>query len=135
MYRHIIPKGSLAAEHRRLIKHDLDELSEDKPWLVQVKEYKSNRSLQQNSFLHAVPLRIICDETGYDIEDMKAYLMGEAFGWEEFEIMGQKRKRPRLSTSELNVEQFSWFMEWIEKWAAEALGLIIPKPNEVIADD
>lgn len=132
MIRHIIPKGDLAAEHRRLIKNDIDELPSDKPWLVQVKEYKTRRSLEQNSYLHAVPLRMICDETGYEIDDMKAYLMGTAFGWEEYEIMGSPRKRPRLTTSELNVEQMSWFFEWLEQWASQELGLIIPKPNEVI---
>jgi hypothetical protein len=132
IYRHIIPSGDLAAEHRRLIKADIDELPSDKPLLVQIKLYKSRRSLEQNSYLHAVPLKLICDETGYEIEDMKAYLMGEAFGWVEYEIMGNTRKKPRLTTSQLNKEQMSWFFEWLEQWAAQTLDLIIPKPNEVI---
>ena len=132
MIRHIIPKGDLAAEHRRLVKEEIDQLPDDKPWLVQAKQYKSRHTLEQNSFLHAVPLRMICNETGYELEDMKTYLMGQAFGWEEYEIMGQPRKRPRLTTSQLDKEQFSWFMEWLEAWAAQELDMIIPKPNEVI---
>lgn len=132
MIRHIIPKGDLAAEHRRLVKHEIDTLDPKISWLVQVKQYRKPRSLEQNSFLHAVPLKLISEHTGYEIEDLKTYLMGEAFGWEEYEIMGEKRKRPRKTTSQLNTEEFTWFLDWLESWAAQKLDLLIPKPGETI---
>jgi hypothetical protein len=132
MIRHIIPKGDLSAEHKRLVRQQIDDLSSDKPWLVQVTQYRRKRTLEQNSFLHAVPLKIICDFTGYELHDMKQWLMGQAFGWEQYEVMGEPRKRPRLTTSQLNTEQFNWFLEWLEAWASQELGLIVPKPNETI---
>ena len=134
MIRHIIPKDRLAAEHKRLVKQEIDDLPTNRAWLVQVKQYQRRRTLNQNSFLHAVPLKLICEHTGYEIDDMKQWLMGTAFGWEEYEIMGAHRKRPRLGTSDLTAEQFNWFLEWLEQWSSQELGLILPKPNEVIED-
>ena len=130
--KHIIPKGDLSAEHKRLIKQQIDDLPDDKPWLIVAQIYRRKRTLEQNSFLHAVPLKLIADYTGHSIDDMKTYLCGTAFGWDEYEVMGEPRKRPRLTTSQLNTEQFNWFLEWLEAWAAQELGMIIPKPNEVI---
>jgi hypothetical protein len=130
--RHIIPKGDLSRQHKLMVIAEINDLPDDRPWLIQATKYVRRRTLDQNSFLHGVPLKMICDHTGYDIEDIKAYLMGQAFGWEEYEIFGNPRKRPRLSTSQLNTEQFNWFLEWLEAWASQELGMTIPKPNEVI---
>jgi hypothetical protein len=130
--RHIIPKGDLAGEHRRLVIQQIAELPNDQPWIIQVEKYSKRRTLQQNAFLHAVPLRMLADETGHDVEDLKTYLLGECFGWEAYEMFGERRKRPTLSSSQLSVEQFAHFLDWIEAWAVENLGMIIPKPNEYI---
>lgn len=134
MIRHIIPKGDLSAEHKRLIKNEIDSLDPAKTWLVQAGEYKKKRSLEQNAFLHAVPLRMIADFTGHDIDDMKDFLLGEAFGWQEYEVFGQLRRKPMKRSSQLNAEQFNFFLDFIESWAAEALDMVIPKPNEIIED-
>lgn len=101
-----------------------------KVYSVTIEEYDPPRSLSQNAFLHAVPLRLICDATGYDIDEMKDYLLGEAFGWEEKEIMGHTSVRPLRRSGSLKRKEFSWFLEWIEAWAMSTLGLLIPRPNE-----
>ena len=134
MIRHIIPKGDLSNQHKLMVIAEINDLPDNKPWLVQVKQYQRRRTLEQNSFLHAVPLKLICEHTGYELDDMKQWLMGAAFGWEEYEVMGEPRRRPRLTTSMLNAEQFNWFLDWLEQWSSQELGLIIPKPNEVIED-
>jgi hypothetical protein len=134
MIRHIIPKGDLSAEHKRLVRQQLDDLPDDKPWLIQAQVYRRKRTLEQNSFLHAVPMKIICDHTGHSLDDMKIYLMGRAFGEVEYEVMGEIKTRPRLGTSQLNTEQFAWFLDWLEAWASQELGLLIPKPGEIIED-
>lgn len=110
----------------------INGLDTTKAWVVEVKLFKKKRSLNQNAFLHAVPLKIICDHTGYDIEDMKTYLLGTAYGWEEYRMFGETRKRPMKRSHELKTDEFNWFLEWIEAWAARELQLAIPKPNEVI---
>jgi hypothetical protein len=128
--RYIIHKDD--AIRRENARAAISELSNDKPWVVEIKPYVKKRSLEQNAFLHAVPLRMIADETGHDVEDMKTYLMGEAFGWLDYEVMGSPRRKPLLGTSELNAKQFMWFLEWVEAWAVRELGMMIPKPNEVL---
>jgi len=130
--RYIIHKDD--AIRRENARAAISDLSNDKPWVVEIKPYVKKRSLEQNSFLHAVPLRMICDETGYDIDDMKTYLLGEAFGWIEFDLLGSPRKKPLYRSSELNRKQFMWFLEWIEAWAVKELGMMIPKPNEELPE-
>ena len=129
--RYIIHKGG-DIERRHNACNTIHDLDPDKVWAIEIKEHTKNRSLAQNSFLHAVPLRMICDHTGYEIDDMKTYLLGEAFGWVEFELLGSPRKKPLYRSSELNRKQFAWFLEWLEAWAVRELDMILPKPNEVL---
>jgi hypothetical protein len=132
--KYLIPKGDKATHYRNKVIATVTELSEDKPWRVTIERYVKKRSNDQNSFLHAVPLRMICDETGHEMDDMKDYLLGTAFGWEEYEVMGSPRKRPVRRSSSLNTAEFTHFLEWIEAWAAQELGMIIPRPNETLED-
>lgn len=132
MIRHILPKGDLSAEHKRMVKDQIDALPDSRAWLVQVKRYQRRRSLEQNAFLHAVPLKLISEHTGMEMDDIKTYVMSKAFGTKEIEIAGETISRPLKGTSDLDVEQFNWFLEWLEAWAAQELGIVIPKPNEII---
>lgn len=133
-FRQIIRKGSLFEDQMgRAVKH-IVELDGNKDWLVQVQEYKRKRSGNQNSFLHAVPLKMICEATGNDIEDVKTFLLGEAFGWQEIEVFGQTRRKPMKRSSELNTAEFTYLIEFIEQWAAHNLDMVIPRPNEYIQE-
>lgn len=104
----------------------------DKPLAVEIKPFIKNRSQAQNDFLHAVTLRILSDETGETIENLKEYLLGEAFGWDAVVYLNNREvHRPvKRNTSTLNVKEFSWFIEWCESWAATTLGITIPRPGE-----
>ena len=99
---------------------------------VEIKPFVEKRSQAQNDFLHGVTLRILSDETGESIEDLKEYLLGEAFGWENKAAFdGRTFFRPvKRNTSRLTVKEFSWFIEWCESWAASTLGVAIPRPGE-----
>ena len=135
MIRHVIPKGNLAHEHKIKVCVMIGDLDENRAHLVQVTQYRKKRSLEQNAFVHAVPLKIISEHTGMEIEDLKSYLLGKAFGFVEFEMFGERRKRPAKRSSELNTAQFSFWMEFIEAWASQELQLIIPRPNEYLIDE
>jgi hypothetical protein len=117
---------------RQLAMQELAVLPCDPPHAVSIERYHAKRTLDQNAFLHAVPLRIIAEHTGYSLDDIKDYLLGEAFGWEQYEIMGRQCSRPLKRSSDLTVKEFGWFLEWIEAWAADTLGLIVPRPDEAI---
>jgi len=116
----------------RLVLRELGLLDLKKPWLVQVEPWVARRSLDQNAFLHAVPLRLICNHTGHSIDEMKDYLLMEAFGTVEKDVLGKIIVRPVKRSSDLNTKEFSWFLDWIENWAIETVGLLIPRPNEII---
>lgn len=111
---------------------DISTLDLRKPYVVTIEEYHPQRSLDQNAFLHAVPLRLLSDATGFETEEMKDYLLGEAFGWDESEVFGRKVTRPLRRSSSLSTKEFTWFLEWIEQWAMNRLGILIPRPNEEI---
>ena len=135
MIRHVIPKGNLHAEHKSKAIAEIIALPDNRAWLVQVKQYQRKRSLEQNAFIHAVPLKIISEHTGMEVDDLKSYLLGKAFGFVEFEIFGERRKRPAKRSSELTTGEFSYWMEFIEAWSAQELQLIIPRPNEYLIDE
>ena len=123
-------------EHlREMAIEEIRHLRLDPPSVMRLEEYSPRRSLDQNAFLHAVPLRILCNHTGYSIDDMKDYLLGEAFGWRDSEVFGSKRQYPVRRSSSLTRKEFTWFLEWIESWAAQTVGVIIPRPNEEMINE
>lgn len=97
---------------------------------ITIEERKKRRSNPQNAYYHGVVLKMIADFCGYRGEDEIAGIHEEL-----------KRKfLPKIgnlnitkSTSSLNTEEFSSFIENVRRWAAEELGIYIPDPNEVEA--
>ena len=126
----ILPHGM--AEMMSYFVNDLviDRDKRGGQWRVTVEPYKRKRTLDQNAYLHAVPLKIISQHTGHDLEELKEYLCGEAFGWKEITIGERTISKPVKTTSQLNVEQFTWFIEWVLAWASNELNLRIPLPEE-----
>jgi hypothetical protein len=53
---------------------------------------------------------------------------------EEVEIEGKRYKVP-ISTSKLNKEQFTSFLEQVKMWAHETLGLDLPEPSDLIFEE
>ncbi len=130
----IIPKASNPNhEHFRQQAHNLiDGLNLNIAWKVVATRHRKKRSNPQNSYFWGVIVKIICDETGNDANDIHDVLCGECFGWQEYEVMGLRKRRPVRGTSQLNVDEFEQFCEWCRAFAASNLGLVIPLPNEVM---
>jgi hypothetical protein len=105
----------------------LDRLPEGKTWLVTVSELKPRRSEQQNRYLfgvcYAELLKVL---PGWEVEDVHTYMLGECFGWERIEGMGKVRNRPLRRSSGLNKQEFSDFIEFVQRKAAEH-GVVIPE--------
>jgi hypothetical protein len=131
MKRFIIRKGDTnAVTIIENLRRFIDELDYGKSWAIEIKEYRKKRSLSQNAYIHAVPLKIICDHTGYRVDDMKEWLCGEFMGWEEYDFMGHKKTRPVKTTSEMNTIEMTDFIEFLQMWGSSELNLYIPSPNE-----
>lgn len=128
--RYIVRRGDEV--RRKNAALHIETLDSDTHWLVEITQWNPKRTLDQNAYIHAVPLKMISDKTGYPVEDIKQYLCGEFSGWQEFEMFGKKRMKPMLTTSKMTTVQMGEFIEFLIWYGAEKMGLNIPYPNEEV---
>jgi len=108
----------------------IDNLPTTRKWCVEIKEYRKKRSNDQNAYIHAVPLKLIGDHVGETLDDMKEYLCGEFFGWQDYEVMGKKKSKPLKTTSQMNTKEMTDFIDFMIWFGSSTLNLRIPSPNE-----
>src|SRR5688572_20387388 len=77
----------------------LSTLDVTKEFQVTIGYVKKERSDLQNRALWGCAYKTLRDATGNDPEDLHTYFCGEFFSWVEYEVMGQKRKRPFRTTT------------------------------------
>jgi hypothetical protein len=95
---------------------------------VIVRKVRTQRSADQNAYLHAVPFPLIAEHTGYSIEEVKLVLMGECWGWHQ--VAGHEIPI-KAHTADMTTEECTYFIEWLPPWALANLGCLIPLPGEV----
>ena len=123
-----VPAEGRQAAAQRIAAFILSALP-GKPLRVTVELAKKKRSDPQNAALWGVAYKTLSDETGNDPKDLHEFFLGEWAGWEVYEVMGQKKRRPLRRSSKLSTVEFSEFYAFIQRRAAEA-GYYIPDPNE-----
>ncbi len=106
----------------------ISELDRKKKWEIEVKESKDTRTTKQNKYLWGVVYKLLSDETGNDSEDLHEYFLGEYFGWEEVQVFGGRKLRPRHRSRNLPTNDFFEFVEFIRRRAA-VNGYYIPDPD------
>ncbi len=94
---------------------------------VIVRKERTQRSIDQNKYWHAVPFPILAEYWGEDIETAKLLVLGECFGWKETHGV---RIPIKPSSSALTTEEGSHLTEWIPPWAMREFGVDIPLPRE-----
>lgn len=97
------------------------------PLVAEFKQFRIMRSLSQNN-LYWMWLRCIQDETGNDLEDLHDYFAGKYLSAEMREVFGYPVYR-RQSTADLNTEQFTWFLDQVDKEAMSRLQIYLPQPG------
>lgn len=95
---------------------------------VVVRKERTQRSLNQNAYWHAVPFALLAEYWGEDIETTKLLCLGECFGWKDTREGHRVPIKP--STSALTTEEGSHFTEWMPPWAMTHFGVDIPLPKE-----
>jgi len=95
---------------------------------VTVREWKRQRTLNQNRYWHAVPVKILAEECGYTHSQMHYALLGECFGYTEGPSGKPVPVKP--SSSELNVGEFQKLIDWVLDWAPSELHCVIPAPTD-----
>lgn len=127
MQRQFILSGEAQAESLwAFLKNNWKVLAAtSKPLLVTVEQYSKKRSNKQNSRYWAIVQQIA--ENGwvngrkYDSETWHDFLKGHFIGYDDLPFGG---KRP-LSSATLNTEEFNVYMEKVELFAREELGIPI----------
>lgn len=122
-------KGALPIAVRQDIVRALRILA-GKPVSVQVKRHVPKRTNHQNDYLHVSPFPIMAAFMGQSITETKRDLMGECWGWTKNDKTGLLHP-VREHTSEMNVEEATFFIDWLIPWALEKWGVSIPLPTEV----
>ena len=128
MKQYVIHKQD--ALRRENCRQYIDELDPNRKWRVVISEYRKQRSTEQNAYIHAVPIKIMSDHTGHSMDEMKEYLCGEFMGWETYTVMGRDLQRPIRSTSQMDTEEMTNFIEWMQWFGSSTLNLRIPSPSE-----
>jgi hypothetical protein len=95
---------------------------------VTVEKARSRRSLNQNAYYWGVVLKLLSEHTGYEIEEMHEVLK-VLFNQGNFgEVKFGK------STAKLSTIDFMAYLEQIQRWAAQELGVVIPDPNQEVSE-
>ena len=89
---------------------------------------QTKRTLDQNKFWWAVPVRILAEHCGYTDTQMHYALLGECFGYGAGPVGHDVPNKP--SSKELTVEEFRQLIDWVLVWAPSELGVLIPEPGD-----
>lgn len=115
----------------------LSALSFKQGFQVIVGDIKKPRTSLQNRALWGCAYKTLQQETGNDPEDLHMYFCGEYWGWETYDVLDQKRKRPVRSTTKnehgesdvISTVQLQDFYAFIQQRSAETVGVFVPDPD------
>jgi len=116
------------SDKNRAISH-IKALNIDKPWSVDIKLYKPNRSLAQNRLMWKY-MGIIGEELGYDPQDCKDVICQKLLGTETKAVMGDMITVIK-GTSKLKIKEFANFIEAIIRFAIADLGIRLPTNDDL----
>lgn len=114
----------------------LQKLPDAKAWRVEIVQYRKTRSDDQNAALWGLAYPILMKATGQPVNDWHEYMLGEWFGWVDYELFGKRKLRPARTTTtgfngeanKLTTVEFAEFFDFIQRRAAEN-GIHIPDPD------
>lgn len=116
------------ADKDRAVSH-IKALNTGKPWSVEIKPYKKNRSLAQNKLFWRY-MGIIGEEIGYDPQDCHDVICQKLLGTEHKTVMGDVIIVIK-GTKKLNVKEFAHFIEAIIRFAIADLGIYLPTNDDL----
>jgi hypothetical protein len=103
---------------------------------VEVKKRTRQRSHAQNNWLWGVALPLIAEYLGYDHHEHERLhydLLSVRFGTVAVAPLvdgAQPRIVPKKTSSELTTAEFTEYMEWLLRFAADKWGVVLPLPDE-----
>ena len=105
------------------------QMTPEKPHVVTIERKRNTRTLEQNAYLWGVVYKTLSDqffaEHGWDKDDIHDYFLGECFGWQKLSGVSRPRVKPVHSSKNLPKQDFSDYIAFIQRWAAQN-GIVIP---------
>lgn len=98
----------------------------EKGSFIEIKEIRSKRTINQNSYLH-VCFSIIALDLGYTLQEIKTVLKRQ-YGM-TYEKNGNKFLK---STTELDTVEMTHFIDWLREFSMDQFGVYIPTSEEYI---
>lgn len=95
---------------------------------VSLRKPRDKRSLDQNAYWWAVPVKVLAEHCGYTENQMHYALLGECFGFTAGPTGLTVPVKP--SSSDLSVEEFGKLIDWVLVWAPSELGCALQSPSE-----
>jgi hypothetical protein len=143
----LLPKGD-RKRALELAQFALAGLDPEQAWKVTAEPVKNARSLSQNAYLHGVCNKMISDLTGYEADEVHEYLLGRYFGWKDKRVpktprcpLGVESVPVRTTTTDqhgkrsvLSPQEFSDYVDFIQRFAAQTLGLVLPDPDPLFRE-
>lgn len=99
----------------------------DGKYVLTLKPYRAQRSLDQNAYWWAVPVKLVAEHCGYTPTQMHYALLGECFGYKAGPFGEAVPNVP--SSSDLTTDEFAKLIDWVLTWAPSELGVVIPEPG------
>jgi hypothetical protein len=128
--------GKFALDKRADFARYLSETFKGCEVVLTVEKKSSRRSNGQNRWLWGVALPLIAEHCGYDHHEHERLhydLLAVRFGTEELQPLvagAPARIVPAKTSSTMSTREFSDYMEWLTRYAADTLGVVIPLPDE-----
>jgi chromosomal replication initiation ATPase DnaA len=102
--------------------------------------HKKKRTNPQNAYLHGVVIPMVTDginEHGNEVtqSQVKDLLKQKFLSFDVFIDVDYTYETLTKDTSELSTVEFNEFIERIQRWGAEMLGIIIPDPETNISHE
>ena len=88
------------------------------------------RSLDQNAYWWAIPVKLLAEHCGYTDAQMHYALLGECFGYTAGPTGKAVPVKP--SSSDLTVAEFKQLIDWVLTWGPSELGVVIPDPSHYL---
>lgn len=109
----------------KVLEDILEIYGEEKKIRIDIKQYRKNRTNQQNKLLRWQIYKTISEDTGHTPEEIHRYFKGKF-------LLDRSRKIPcPRSTTDLNTKEFGQYVDKIVRRASQELGLFIELPDDL----
>lgn len=98
---------------------------------IVIRKERTQRSIDQNAYLHAGPFPILAEHCGNTLAEIKFELMGACWGWKT--LQSGHVVPVKIHTADMTVEECTKFIDWLMPFALETFGVQLPLPHEVAA--